>query len=393
MLIAIFIFGFFLSTFRITGALTLSYLLLFAFLLTSIIKMKRVKVKLVDLFPLLLLIKFIVDFANGNVSNSNITNYISLLFFWSCYFMYRNSNIAFNLKHINLFLNLSIAHAFLLIFQFALFNLFDNFTLLNPFGNFSAYGPDPQSIVPSAYNPALQIIRRPNGLNWEPSAAGFWGIFALVTLINYSNKVKNFKFKLLIITLGTLSTFSFLAIVTTTFLITIFLLKQSKHRNLFRVILVITIVPSFIYFGTEAYNLLSLRLGETSIEGSSGFIRVAAPLSLFHDGVGIIGNAFLADKAYQLLPQFDASGRNEFSGIANTYLEYLYYFGVAGGFMLICLIRETYTKTSLLSTIALSSTLIFGGYLFNPIYFYSALIFLALQSSENFEHKSNSLTT
>lgn len=343
----------------------------------------------VDLPLVLGVVKFFYDLLFGNVDNDTFFSHAAFIMFSFLFSIgYRISFEKFrslNNIAVNTFLYFGLAHSVLLVAQFLSFNFLNDFSTLNPYGDFSPYGPDPKSLEPAPYNPMEQSIKRPNGLNWEPSAAGFWTLFNLAIALSLPC-VKYKKTMLTIFSVTAVLTFSFLTWVCLVLLYFAgFVLRKDIKFKIFKFyIFWLILLIAISTFGVAFFDVFAIRISEIGSAETSGFIRVVAPVILLFDNFSFLGATYVGDRSYQMLVIFDAAGRNGLSGIANTYFEFLYYYGLAG-FFILCLILRWFLVSGFYKGFPYIFTVFlfvpaFGGYVFNSIFMLSFFVFFVFSS-------------
>ena len=330
------------------------------------------------LFAFYLFLKLVFDYyIYGGLDSEYFKSYsMIIVLFMACSVLYR-SNYKPSILALNFFLWLNFIHCFFLILQFISFNIFDNFFLLNPFGYFSTFGPDPLSDIPGPYNPMMQTIHRPNGLCWEPSVAAIWSIIYCSLSLTFIKKNRFCYLHLFVGFMSLLFIQSFLGLVYCLLIFTyipysIFKIKRSLKVVIF--VLLLLLVSVLLYFQQD---YISARLYEIFNPKTSGFLRVIAPLILLSQSVTILGAEPIGAKSFQELSEFASSGQNVHSGIANTYLEVLYFFGITGFVFLVFLLRRvkiTFNKQAVIRY-SIFYILLFGGWIFNSIILFTLIIF------------------
>lgn len=274
--------------------------------------------------------------------------------------------------HMQWFAFLSIVHSLLIISQFFEMNVLGSDFLLNPLQSWSPYGPDPLSVEPGPYNPEMQSIKRPNGLGWEPSAAGVMQLFSITVMLVARRWIKYFPVVIIINTVAALLTFSILTWGAIFSVLLIFFFAQRTRR---RSVAYITLgfvgcmlVAVSLILGSWGY--VDKRFSEVAQAGSSGYLRLVAPVEVsVESSSSFIGVDALGMRGYNEMPQYENSRRTELSGIANTYLEFIYHFGFVGVLLFLIFALAIYQKAFDFYYAAPLLTLLFGGYMFNSVYF------------------------
>lgn len=271
-------------------------------------------------------------------------------------------------------------HGLFLVMQYIMFNSMGNFALLNPLGQFSPPGPNPVSTDVTPYNPLLQVVKRPNGLAWEPSTAAVWQLVGLALLLSHRNRLSYYLLKAFAMIAG--------VVVTSSIIGYIVLLAMLSHHIIFlriwnRGFALLSYIPMalFVLLALPAtINVLGFsdRFAEVSRIGSSGYIRFTAPLQLIQQrGFSIFGSENLGSRSYREEIIFHSLS-NEMGGIANMYFEAFVYFGLFGVAAYLAIIGriagQNTRHPSMLVLLLLFP--VFGGYLFNVLAFYP--IFLTL---------------
>lgn len=368
------------------GIINLAHLLALV-LLIYLFSFEKRQIRGTLLIIIVFTFKLIYDLLVIGVQEVNYPTYLltlinGLLIYYA--FVCKSNKIP-KYKHLHLFVKLISLHGCFLCLQFILFNVFSDFSLLNPFGGLSPYGPDPTTSSQVPYNPSLQFIKRPNGLNWEPSVAGLWQLIGLAVAIHlYINKQIGMK-HIIGIVCGALATFSLLTWVS---LFLVFMLILYNHSGAkIQILLGCVLIYFFILYLGGGINLnFGGRMAEFNTSGSSGYSRIIAPILYINEsGIGIFGSEALGYRNYNFFHAFlESNGRGINSGIANSYLELIIYFGLTGIIFLIsgfCLLLINLQKNSSnLTYCLLVGVLIFtfGGYLFNTVIIYSISVFILL---------------
>ena len=265
----------------------------------------------------------------------------------------------------------SLAHALLLVAQFVEFNALGSTQLLNPLGGFSPIGPNPVSDVPTPYNPELQAVHRPNGLAWEPSVAGLWALLGWAVVHDSRVVVGgNEGAAKIVLALGIAATFSVVVWVgfAAVWLYTRWALVKRSGEVRGRLLASGYIVIALGALVAGMPYVLE-RLGEVSVEGSSGYIRVTAPVMIAREiGLGFLGNTSLTGAELRSVASFPSAGRTMLGGVPNTYFQIILYFGLAGvvavALYVVALTLWT-AKRGLAIGVALLWFPLGGGYLFN----------------------------
>jgi hypothetical protein len=365
----------FVSPFRLPSGLHFAHF--FLLVVVFVLSVRRSLVwSYFDFLWLIGCVKLIIDiFLYGGV-NVDMKYYMSFLFYAiSLRFLFslRPRVVISKGGGFYFFAGMSV-HAVLVITQFVLFNYFSDYSLLNLYGAYSPVGPDPTANVPGPYNPMFQNIKRPNGLNWEPSAAAFWHIYTVACLVSSAD----FKFKrlfLLVNYVAIFSTFSVLAWGGAAGVFLSGLLVKKGWGKIYLLPFILLVVSTYGVWG----GVLGDRLSEIGKSETSGYLRVVAPAVLAMNNFSVLGAAPLGDKSYQDEEGFDGRGRTEMSGIANTYIEFYFYFGLVG-LIAIAVIFAKYSKgfssLGLPIQFCMLYTPLFGGYMLNAIYIYSVVVFI-----------------
>ena len=337
----------------------------------------------------LAVLKLVYDyFVTGQLS-PNINTYLLFAMNWSAFLLvikyasrWPTSDLA------TILIWCGVLHGGFLIMQFVTFNFIGDLSLLNPLGRFSPNGPDPSTHLPVPYNPQYQIIKRPNGLGWEPSAGGLIQMLALALLLS-RERLWSFRNLLLSapILMGGLLTLSVTFWVGVVFLFALravsaegWSISKLRKRFLFLPVLFFGLVSSPVFD----------RFDELSREGSSGYARVIAPLILAKDAVispmGIEALGFRSFNDRTVFSQME--GRVERAGIANSFLEFIIYFGATAVVILVTATvvaisrwhRWTFRKRFAIGVCGYG--LMFGGYVFNSVALMPLIIFWLASQSE-----------
>ena len=337
----------------------------------------------------LAVLKLAYDYFFAGQLSPNINTYLLFAMNWSAFLLvikyasrWPTSDLA------TILIWCGVLHGGFLIMQFVTFNFIGDLSLLNPLGRFSPNGPDPSTHLPVPYNPQYQIIKRPNGLGWEPSAGGLIQMLALALLLS-RERLWSFRNLLLSapILMGGLLTLSVTFWVGVIFLFALRAVSAegwsfSKLRKRFLLVplLLLGLVSSPVFD----------RFEELSREGSSGYARVIAPLILAKDAVispmGIEALGFRSFNDRTVFSQME--GRVERAGIANSFLEFIIYFGATGVLILVTAMglaisrwhRWTFRKRFAIGVCGYG--LMFGGYVFNSVALMPLIIFWLASQSE-----------
>jgi len=375
--------SFIFSPFSIFPGFNLAYIFIL-FMLLWISKKGFLKLNYASLILFFLLFfKLVTDVFSGEGSASSLNNYVVL--FFVCVFTLCKLPESKYSNAPKYFIYTILIHSTFLICQSLLANFIGVTDVFNPFGVFSPFGPDPSSIDPAPYNPEYQSYKRPNGFNWEPSAAALWTILGISVLLNYSGftpRLKNISLGVLIFSVVCTASMSGMLLLVL-YLVAHHLICVDNKKSIKTYFLSMLIVFSVFALYFTFYDVVEGRFSEISTEGSSGYLRITAPFMFLYDSFSFLGAEELGGKAFQSSVYFHADGRNSLSGIANTYIQLLYYFGLVGFFALIfCLLKVLYSlvkfksKTQLSMVICVSLLLNMGGYLFNPIMVYSFFVYI-----------------
>ncbi len=374
---------FYTSPMKLIGSLHAAHIYIFISIVFLLTRVRVFRFVWFDLFVLIGILKLFLDMLAGHVNQDTIFSHLAFILFSIAFsLLMRVRSKIFNSNALNIFIFFTVIHAGFVIVQFLMFNS-GNYSFLNPYGAFSPNGPDPSTSIASPYNPMFQQIKRPNGLNWEPSALGFWLVMSLSLLIFVSNTPKK-KLYGAIISIAGILTMSLITWIGMLVIIVIAYLKNNRLNALSKLLLLVGGLGFAVLFSGISHNNLVMstfeRFNEIGKEETSGYLRVMAPLLLLSNSVSIFGETYVGDRSYQTENYFVAVGRSENSGVANSYIEFFYYYGAIGAVALfICLYAfysENRHRNHFLGVIsALIITPLFGGYVFNPIYFYSVFTY------------------
>ncbi|MFK7793545.1 MAG: hypothetical protein AB8B88_12850 [Devosiaceae bacterium] len=275
-------------------------------------------------------------------------------------------------------------HGVFLVGQYVAFEYLGSFALLNPLQGFSPPGPDPSSSEVLPYNPLYQVVKRPNGLAWEPSVAALWQLCGLALLLAQPHGVRWRNAKLLAILAGTLATQSVLGDIMMVAML-VHHLMMGHASGLLRAIF---LYPVALITGVASFGLLasllgfSARLAELSVPGTSGYLRYLAPLQLLEErGLSLFGSERLGERSFRFHPLFEGLD-SQLSGISNLYFEVALYFGAAGIVLLATLLLRLLLQQWRYPAIVVLLLMfpLFGGYLFNTLGFYPLFSVMLVQS-------------
>ncbi|WP_157081274.1 hypothetical protein [Novosphingobium naphthalenivorans] len=278
---------------------------------------------------------------------------------------------------LNVYILLSCAHGVFILYQFVSFNIFKDYGTLNPFGAYSQFGPDPLSGGrPGPYNPFFRSntisFIRPNGLNWEPSAAAFWATFAISVLLSRFRQIPMPTLKIGILSISVVATGSFLGLAHLVILFAA-MIYQIIRNTLLRMMMVCLAIATLLgLFELNIYTSAG-RIEEIWRPGTSGYVRVTAPLLYLRDqGVSLFGSLPLGSKAYSTYSAFISAGRTSYSTIENALLQYIIYFGIVGVIFYFIVTAKVARASIRSNNLPLIMTFLFaplyGGHVFNPIF-------------------------
>ena len=235
----------------------------------------------------------------------------------------------------------AISISVLVILQFITFNLFDSMILLNPFGVFSALGPGEEIYVPHH----LASLKRPNGIYSEPSVCG-WILTLLAGICIFSYKMKYtsktvFLSLLIITTIAAILTFSLSGVFNILILWTIFFLFGANGKYIaLKIISSVLILITFIFLVFEL-GLLD-RLQNLTVEGTSVYFRVVAPLMLVIDsiiefpfGFPLGDLSFIKQKPYMI--NWDGGSS---TNIENGFFVLFHHLGIVGILIFILVLKQ-----------------------------------------------------
>jgi len=229
----------------------------------------------------------------------------------------------------------------LVILQFVTFNLFDSTFLLNPYGEYSAIGPGGEIYEPHS----MASVKRPNAIYSEPSICGWiLSLLAGISIFGYRLKYisKSMFFSLfIIITISAILTFSLSGILNIIILWGLFLLFNSNGRFAIPKKMATVIVPVIFIFVAFELGLLN-RLQNVSIEGTSVYFRVVAPLILVIDsfieypfGFPLGDLSFIEQKPYMI----NWDGGNS-TNIENGFFVLFHHLGIVGIIIFILVVKQ-----------------------------------------------------
>lgn len=188
-------------------------------------------------------------------------------------------------KSVTIFLRISWVIAILVILQAITLNFLGTAILTNPFGPFAPMGPGGQIYVPDP-NAA---IKRPSGVFSEPSIVGWFMTFAtavaLCSPILTGRKETRAAIVFAIAVLSSFSLSGFVDIVAV-FMVYLFITNKKKINNKSMMILQIgAIISVVLVFLAIFIFIVSHRMGDFLVEGTSTYFRTIAPLLLLSDSL------------------------------------------------------------------------------------------------------------